>query len=80
MQDVRGLTSLNKQLLKQRGIKGEPANQFHEASKTLITMASVADEVTPDSLPITNISDEQPQQQAEQQVEQENGQEGEHLD
>jgi len=77
IQDVRGLTSLNKQLLKQRGAKDEPENLLREASKKLITMASVVSQMrqpsggmVPDSSsPITNISDEQPQQQAEQQVE-----------
>jgi len=69
MQDVRGLTSLNKQLLRQRGIEGEPANPFLEASKNMTTMASVvsqmkqtSDGVAPDSLPTTDISGEQPQQ------------------
>ena len=38
MQDVRGLTRINKQLLKQRGAFGEPENQ---TSKKVITLASV---------------------------------------
>jgi len=40
IQDVRGLSPLNKQLLKQRSAVGEPEKQFCEASETLITMAS----------------------------------------
>jgi len=38
MQDVRGLTRINKQLLKQRGAFGEPVNQ---TSKKVITLVSV---------------------------------------
>jgi len=41
IQDVRGLTQTNKQLLKQRGAIGEPKPVFHEASKKVMTMASV---------------------------------------
>jgi hypothetical protein len=57
IQDVRGLTSLNQQLLKQRGAKGEPENLFREAGKKVITMASVVSQLR------------QPSDQAEQQVE-----------
>jgi len=71
IQDVRGLTSLNKKLLKQRGVVGEPENLFREAGKKLITMASVvsrmrqvSERVVADSPSTTNIPDEQPQQQA----------------
>jgi len=38
---ARGLTVLNKQLLKQRGATGEPENLFREAGKRIITMSSV---------------------------------------
>jgi len=76
IQDVHGLTSLNKQLLKQRGVVGEPENLFREASKKLITMASVvskmrgpADGMVQDSASMAIISDEQAQQSAEQQDE-----------
>jgi WD40 repeat protein len=41
VQGVRGLTQLNKQLLKQRGAVGEPEYQLYAASKRLITMSSV---------------------------------------
>ena len=41
IQDVRGLTSLAKELLKQRGATGEPFHIFREAGKKLSTMASV---------------------------------------
>jgi hypothetical protein len=41
IQDVRGLSSLNKQLLKQRGAIGEPEHLLREKSKRLMTMASV---------------------------------------
>ncbi|KAG0234729.1 U3 snoRNP protein, partial [Mortierella sp. GBA43] len=41
MQDARGLTQLDKQLLKQRGAVGEPENLLREASKKMSAMASV---------------------------------------
>jgi hypothetical protein len=41
VQDVRGLTSFNKQLLRQRGAIGEPERLLREASKKLMSMASV---------------------------------------
>ena len=41
MQDVRGLSRLNKQLLKQRGAVGEPENLLHGTSKKVAVMASV---------------------------------------
>ncbi|KAG0220780.1 hypothetical protein BGX31_010539, partial [Mortierella sp. GBA43] len=40
IQDARGLSSLNKQLLKQRGAVGEPEFLFYEASKKVVAMAS----------------------------------------
>jgi len=76
IQDVRGLTSLNKQLLKQRSAVGEPVNLFHEASKKVITMASVVSQMRQpsgrmvlDHPSIINLPDEQAQQQDEQQDE-----------
>jgi WD40 repeat protein len=41
VQSVRGLSQLNKKLLKQRGAEGEPEYQFIEASKKVVAMASV---------------------------------------
>jgi WD40 repeat protein len=41
MQGARGMTVLNKQLLKQRGAVGDPEHLLRETSKKLITMASV---------------------------------------
>jgi len=41
IQGVRGLTALNKQLLKQRGTIGEPEHLLRETSKKVTTMASV---------------------------------------
>jgi len=41
MQDVRGLSRLNKELLKQRGAIGEPQGLLYEAGKKVATMASV---------------------------------------
>ncbi|KAK3823242.1 MAG: WD40-repeat-containing domain protein [Benniella sp.] len=41
IQDARGLTGTNKQLLKQRGAIGEPEHLLRETSKKLTTMTSV---------------------------------------
>jgi WD40 repeat protein len=41
VQGVRGLSSLNKQLLEQRGAVGEPEHLLRETSQKLITMTSV---------------------------------------
>jgi WD40 repeat protein len=41
IQDVQGLSQLNKRLLKQRGAVGEPVHRLREASKAVATMASV---------------------------------------
>jgi WD40 repeat protein len=41
IQGVRGLSQLNKQLLKQRGAEGEPELQLLQSSKKVIAMASV---------------------------------------
>ncbi|KAG0199615.1 hypothetical protein BGX31_004259, partial [Mortierella sp. GBA43] len=40
IQDVRGLSQVNEQLLKQRGALGEPLHRLREASKKLTSMAS----------------------------------------
>ncbi|KAG0210271.1 Transducin (beta)-like 3 [Mortierella sp. GBA43] len=39
--DVRGLSQLNKELMKQRGADGEPINYLQEAAKKVIGIASV---------------------------------------
>jgi WD40 repeat protein len=87
IQDVRGLTSLNKQLLKQRGAVGEPEDLFREASKKLITMSSVvsqmrqpSDRMVQGSPSVTKISEEQPQQQDKQQDGYQDEQQGEQQD
>ncbi|KAK3809436.1 MAG: hypothetical protein J3Q66DRAFT_405440 [Benniella sp.] len=69
IQDVHGLTTLNKQLLKQRGAIGEPENLLREASKKVILMASVVSKLkdmsdasaedSPSSIP--GLSAEQPE-------------------
>jgi len=43
--DVRGLSQLNKKLLKQRGAVGEPENLFHEMGKKVGSMTSVVSEL-----------------------------------
>ena len=58
VQDVRGLTTLNRQLLKQRGAEGEPENLICKEGKNLIAMASVVSRMRQPS----GIPDEQPQQ------------------
>ncbi len=40
IQDVQGLSPVNKKLLEQRGAMGEPALRFHQATKQLSSMAS----------------------------------------
>jgi len=41
IQDVQGLSQLNRKLLKQRGAVGDPAHRLREASKKATTMVSV---------------------------------------
>jgi hypothetical protein len=41
IQDVQGLSQLNRKLLKQRGAVGEPADRLREAGKKVTTMVSV---------------------------------------
>jgi len=41
VQDVQGLSNLNRRLLKQRGATGEPNTQLRGASKNVMSMASV---------------------------------------
>ncbi|KAK3821648.1 MAG: hypothetical protein J3Q66DRAFT_386440 [Benniella sp.] len=41
VQDVRGLSHLNKQLLEQRGAKGEPSDRLREVAKNVASMVSV---------------------------------------
>jgi len=81
IQDVRGLTSPNKQLLKQCSAEGEPENLFRETSKKLVTMTSVVSQMRKptnrtvvDSSLITDIFDEQPRQQGERKIEQQDEQ------
>ena len=69
IQDVRGLTALSKQLLKQRGVVGVPRSLFREASNKLVAMTSVvsqmkqpSDRMVPDPPSIINLPDEQAQQ------------------
>ncbi|KAK3823314.1 MAG: hypothetical protein J3Q66DRAFT_397786 [Benniella sp.] len=42
--DVRGLSQLNKKLLKQLGAVGESENLFHEVGKKVASMTSVVSE------------------------------------
>jgi len=73
IQDVQGLTQINKQLLKQRGAVGEPEDIFREASKKVMTMASVvsklkqpSDKAVQDPPPNEGTSSEQPSLQTEE--------------
>jgi hypothetical protein len=45
IEGVRGLTGVNKKLLRQRGAIGEPENLLHESSKNVMTMCSVVNEL-----------------------------------
>jgi hypothetical protein len=53
IQDTQGLSRLNKQLLRQRGAVGNPADHFHEASEKVLRMATVVSKLkTASSEPI----------------------------
>ena len=45
IQDVQGLSQLNRKLLKQRGAVGEPAHTLREAGKKVTTMVSVISKI-----------------------------------
>ena len=66
IQGVQGLNQLDKQLLKQRGALGEPVHRLREASKKLMTMASVVSKLKTlsheDPALITSVLVEQPEQ------------------
>jgi len=47
IEDVQGLSGLNKELLRQRGAIGEPENLLHGASKKIAVMASVVSKLKP---------------------------------
>ena len=47
IQDVQGLSQLNRKLLKQRGAIGDPAHRLREASKNVATMVSVVSKLKP---------------------------------
>jgi hypothetical protein len=49
IQDVQGLDQLNEQLLKQRGAVGEPAQRLRDASRKVVSMASVVSKLKADS-------------------------------
>ncbi|KAK3823306.1 MAG: WD40-repeat-containing domain protein [Benniella sp.] len=53
IQGVHGLTSVNKQLLKQRGAIGEPKNVLRDTIKRLLVMASVTSRLNPPSAATT---------------------------
>ena len=75
IQDVRGLSHLNTQLLKQRGAIGEPENLLREASKKLMTMASVVSKLKTSNgteMEVPSAIDP-PAEQVEQQDEPRNG-------
>ncbi|KAG0213906.1 hypothetical protein BGX31_001184 [Mortierella sp. GBA43] len=57
IQDVRGLSQLNKNLLKQRGAVGEPTHSAREAAKRLTSMASAISKM---KSPIPNVGEESP--------------------
>jgi hypothetical protein len=72
IQDVHGLSQLNRQLLKQRGAAGDPFG-LREASKKVASMVSVistlkqsSSEVEQDSIPPTGPLVEEPENQEEE--------------
>jgi WD40 repeat protein len=66
VQGIRGLSQVNKKLLKQRGAEGEPESQLLEASKKVIAMASVMSKLKQSTgqatldISNTDLPDEQP--------------------
>jgi hypothetical protein len=80
IQGVRGLNSLNKQLLNQRGAEGEPVNRLCESSKKLITMGSVISQWRQLSERTEEPSQQQAEQQDERQDEHQSEQQGETQD
>ena len=72
IQDVQGLSQLNKQLLKQRGAVGEPVHRLREAGKKVASMAAVVSKLkyqssrtAEDASPVVVVSEEQSEQQVE---------------
>jgi hypothetical protein len=92
IQDVRGLSRVNKELMKQRGAIGEPKSILREAGKKLLTMASALSnlkqtphDTVPESSSAASHPDEQPSQlieqpTEEQSVEEQVGHPVEHVD
>jgi len=83
IQDVRGLSRVNKELMLQRGAVGEPENTLLLMGKRVLGMASVlsklklkSHEIVPESPSVVNRPDEQSAQQEEQQDEQQDEQQG----
>jgi hypothetical protein len=76
VQDVQGLSDLNKRLLRQRGAMGEPSVRLREASTKVMTMASVVSKLkssysneeelntlfTPPGIPFTGHSEQRTEQ------------------
>jgi WD40 repeat protein len=59
IQDVRGMSQLNKQLLKQRGAQGDPELLFPETSKKVVAVASALSKLG-QSVERTNEQDQTP--------------------
>ena len=55
VQDVQGLSDLNRRLLKQRGVTGEPNLRLSEAGKKVMSMASVVSKLKASSSSTTEI-------------------------
>jgi len=75
MQDVRGLSRVDKELLKQRGAVGEPENALREAGKKVLAMVSVVSKLkqksrgmVPESSSAASYTGGQPEQLVEQRV------------
>ncbi|KAK3816588.1 MAG: WD40-repeat-containing domain protein [Benniella sp.] len=67
VQDVQGLSHLNRRLLKQRGTVGEPIQRLREASMNVTTMTSVLSKL---KVPLSNTVIEDPNMKANGSLEQ----------
>jgi len=85
IQDVHGQSRFNKQLLKQRGAKGEPFDRLRETSKKAMQMASVVStlkqpptEVVLESASIDNLAADLPEQLEHPEASEQSGRPGQH--
>ena len=68
VQDVQGLSYLNRRLLKQRGARGEPNHRLREASKKVMSMASAVSKLKSPTSGTEALHSRQSEQQSGQAV------------